>query len=231
MHHYLTNLIALYFNSLDQIGMVGVVVLIAAMVPPEILVPPLAYLEVYQQASTLPARIGLGTVLVLAGGAGFSLGCGLLYWISRGIGRPLILRFGKYILMPEKKLRHAEEWVKHYGAAGIFFGSLVPGVRHLMCIPAGIVGMRFRTYTLMTFLGGAVWCAILTIFGLVMSKEMQILITQQGEMTPATQAAFQKLTLAVLGLLAVILVVYVLGHRQHRPAPAEETVPVSETDA
>ena len=88
-----------------------------------------------------------------------------LYWISRWIGRPLILRFGRFILLTPIKLEHAERWLNRYEAGGVFFARVLPVVRHLISIPAGIVRMSFPVFSLVTILGSAISCSILAYLG------------------------------------------------------------------
>src|SRR5205085_12094063 len=63
------------------------------------------------------------------------------------------------------KLTRAERWLHRYEAGGIFFARLLPVIRHLISIPAGIIGMNFATFSLMTIVGSALWCGVLAWFG------------------------------------------------------------------
>ncbi len=78
-----------------------------------------------------------------------------MYWASRLAGRPLVMRFGKYVLISPQKVEGAERWAAKFGAFGIFAARLLPVVRHLIGIPAGIVRMNFWTYSLYTLVGSA----------------------------------------------------------------------------
>src|SRR5438045_9459585 len=75
--------------------------------------------------------------VILAGTLGAYLGAAFMYWISRWIGRPRILQFGRFILLTPIKLEHAEHWLKRYEAGGVFFARLLPVVRHLIAMRAG----------------------------------------------------------------------------------------------
>src|SRR5437762_11521168 len=105
------------------------------------------------------------TGVILASTLGAYLGAAAMYWLSRWIGRPLVLRFGRLFLFPPKKLEEAEHWLARYEAGGIFFARLLPGVRHLISIPAGIVKMNFRLFSVMTLLGSFISCSILAYLG------------------------------------------------------------------
>ncbi|MHB9024925.1 MAG: DedA family protein [Armatimonadota bacterium] len=227
MHAFIQGLLQWYFGILEQFGLLGVVVLMAMEssifpVPSELVVPPAAYLESHMKGGALPLTL----LVILAGTVGSFIGASVTYWISRWIGRPLIVKYGKYIFIPEHKLHVAERWVARYGAGGIFFARLLPVVRHVISIPAGIAGLRFRTFASMTILGSAIWCTVLTIFGMMMAADMEMVIRGGVDMESAGyKQAFQNLTLATIGMVAVIGVLYALIMRR-QPAPAvEETIP------
>ncbi|HEY3417990.1 MAG TPA: DedA family protein [Armatimonadota bacterium] len=227
MHALIQGLLQWYFGILGQFGLLGVVVLMAMEssifpVPSELVVPPAAYLESHVKGGALPLTL----LVILAGTVGSFIGASVTYWISRWIGRPLIVKYGKYILIPEHKLRVAERWVAQYGASGIFFARLLPVVRHLISIPAGLADLRFRTFAIMTFLGSAIWCTVLTIFGLVMAHDMAMVVREGINLESAGyKHAFQNLTLGTIGLVAVMGILYALViRRQHAPT-AEEPMP------
>jgi len=218
MHALVQSVLMWYFAILDRFGLLGVVVLMAMEstafpVPSELVVPPAAYLESHAKGGALPLTLAV----VLAGTLGSYLGSTFSYWLARWVGRPLIVKYGKYVLVPESKLRLAEEWVEQYGAGGVFFARLVPVVRHLVSIPAGLTGMRFRTFSTMTVAGSTIWCTILTIFGLVMADEMRAVVSHGVSVESATyQRAFQELTIATVAVVAATLVSYVALTRRHR---------------
>ena len=126
-------------------------------VPSEIVIPPAAFLAAQGHLSF--------TGVILAGTAGSYLGSAISYWASLWIGRPLLARYGRYFLLGEDKIARAETWLTRYEAGGIFFARLLPVIRHLISIPAGIVRMNFTVFSLMTILGAAAWCGVLTYLG------------------------------------------------------------------
>ena len=97
----------------------------------------------------------------MAGAIGSWVGATVMYWASRLAGRPLVLRYGKYFFIRPDKVRAAENWAIRFGSLGIFISRLLPVVRHLIGIPAGIVKMDYRLYSLYTLLGSGIWCALL----------------------------------------------------------------------
>jgi membrane protein DedA with SNARE-associated domain len=169
MHH----LLQIWFHWVLSGGYIGIILLMAMgstplPVPAEVVVPPAAFLAAQGHLS-FPG-------VVLASTLGAYLGAAAMYWISRWIGRPLILRFGRLILLSPTKLEEAEHWLARYEAGGIFFARILPVVRHLISIPAGIVRMNFTVFSCMTIIGSAISCSILAYLGqLAYRKEPQLL--------------------------------------------------------
>jgi membrane protein DedA with SNARE-associated domain len=158
MHH----LLEIWFGWVLRGGYTGIIVLMAMEssifpVPSEIVIPPAAFLAAQGKLSFAG--------VVLAGTLGSYLGSAITYWASRLIGRPLIIKYGRFVLLTPKKLERAEHWLARYEAGGIFFARLLPVVRHLISIPAGIVRMNFGLFSLMTITGSAIWCYILAYLG------------------------------------------------------------------
>ena len=158
MHH----LLEVWFGWVLSGGYIGIIILMAMgstplPVPAEAVLPPAAFLAA--QGKLNPAGV------ILAGTFGAYLGAAFMYWISRWIGRPLVLRFGRFILFSPTKLEHAEHWLNRYEAGGVFFARVLPVVRHLISIPAGIVRMNFLVFSVVTVLGSAVSCSILAYLG------------------------------------------------------------------
>jgi len=143
-------------------GYLGIIVLMAMgstpiPFPAEVVVPPAAFLAAQ-------GRLSL-TGVILASTLGAYLGAAVMYWLSLWLGRPLVVRFGRFILFPPKKLEEAEHWLARYEAGGVFFARLLPGVRHLISIPAGIVRMNFTVFSIWTIFGSAISCSILAYLG------------------------------------------------------------------
>jgi len=160
---WISQLSTWYDKSLDQGGYLLVTLLMAIEssifpLPSEIVIPP---------AADLAHRTGRFSLagIVLVGAVGSWIGASVMYGFARVAGRPLVMRFGKYVFIPPEKVEGAERWAAHYGAIGIFAARLLPVVRHLIGIPAGIVRMNYLKYSLYTLLGSAIWCAVLCWLG------------------------------------------------------------------
>jgi membrane protein DedA with SNARE-associated domain len=162
LRHWLHELIAIWFGWVQDWGYAGVTILMAMEssifpVPSEVVMPPAAILASQGKMSYWG--------VILAGTFGSWLGSAITYGVSRWLGRPFVLRFGKYFFISPDKLERAEVFMKRYEAGGIFFARLLPVVRHLISIPAGIVRMPFGMFSLMTTVGSFIWCSILVWYG------------------------------------------------------------------
>ncbi len=158
MHH----LVEIWFDWVRDGGYWAIVLLMAMEssiipVPSEIVIPPAAFLAAQGKLSFAG--------VILAGTVGSYLGSAISYWVALAVGRPLIARYGKFFFLPEDKVARAERWLERYEAGGIFFARLLPVIRHLISIPAGIVRMNFATFSVTTILGAGVWCSVLAYLG------------------------------------------------------------------
>src|SRR6201999_1082666 len=126
--------------------------------PSELVIPPAAHLAYTQGHMSLAG-------VVAAGALGWWLGATAMYAVSRWAGRPLVLKYGRFLLIPPEKVEHAERWAAAYGNYGIFASRLLPVVRHLIGIPAGIVRMSYWRFAAYTLAGSAAWCAVLCWLG------------------------------------------------------------------
>jgi membrane protein DedA with SNARE-associated domain len=165
--------------------------------PSELVVPPAAHL-----AYTTGRFSMVG--IVLAGAIGSWVGATAMYWASRLAGRPLVMRFGRYLLITPQKVEGAERWATRFGPMGVFISRLLPVVRHLIGIPAGIVRMDYTKFSLYTLLGSAIWCSVLCYLGVKMGQDEQLM---RGEM--------HRITLWLGGAMLVLgSLYYFLVHRQ-----------------
>lgn len=155
-------LLEIWFGWVRDWGYGGIIILMAMEssifpVPSEVVIPPAAFWAAQGKMNFWG--------VVLAGTVGSWLGAAITYGVARALGRPLLVRYGKYFFVSEEKLIRAERWLQRYEAGGIFFARLLPVVRHLISIPAGIIRMSFGIFSLMTLIGSFFWCAILAWFG------------------------------------------------------------------
>jgi len=185
MKHLLQPLMDWYAATLQNGGFPLVALLMAmessvVPLPSEVIIPPAAHLAwttglplLGSQLTGWPALI----VLVIASTIGSWVGASVMYWVSRLAGRPLLLRYGGYFFMAPHKVEGAERWADNYGSFGVFAARLLPVVRHLIGIPAGIVRMCYWRYSIYTLLGSALWSAVLGWLGVTVGAEIN-----KGEM-------------------------------------------------
>ena len=160
----------------EAIGWPGVIFLMgieSAAIPfPSELIMPLAGWLLIQ------AKGGSPWLLLLAGFYG-ALGNLLGSWVAYGIsfkgGRPLLRRYGKYVLMTQEELDRAEVWFERYGEWAVFFSRLLPVVRTFISVPAGIAGMNFWKFSLYTFVGSFPWCLGLAYGGYLLGENWESL--------------------------------------------------------
>jgi membrane protein DedA with SNARE-associated domain len=133
-----------------------------APVPSEVVMPFAGYL-VLQGGFTF-------WTAVLVSGLGSVFGSLISYYLGAYLGRPFILKFGKYLLLEEEHLDWTEKWFKKQGSKTIFISRFVPVVRHLISIPAGIARMSLQKFLLYTFVGATLWNSILLYAGFKLGK-------------------------------------------------------------
>ncbi|MEI6590197.1 MAG: DedA family protein [Verrucomicrobiota bacterium] len=202
MHDLITHLISWYAASLETGGYPLVILLMAIEssiipVPSELVIPFAAY-----QAHLHGNMSVVG--VVIAGAVGSWIGATVMYWVSRVAGRPFVLRYGRYFFISADKVQQAENWASEYGVFGVFASRLLPVVRHLIGIPAGIVRLNFTQYSIQTVLGSAVWCAVLAAVGVVAGQDQQLI---NGDM--------KSITLWISGgVILIFALYYFFVHRQ-----------------
>jgi membrane protein DedA with SNARE-associated domain len=217
----LQHLIEVWFRWVHDWGYVGVIVLMAMEssifpVPSEIVIPPAAILAAHGGNMTL-------TGVVLAGTFGSWLGSAITYWVARLIGRPFIARWGNYVFLPPKKVARAERYMHRYESAGIFFARLLPVIRHLISIPAGIIKMDFMRFSALTIIGSAIWCGVLAWLGgrvgaKLDAKELGALQTGIGVDLGGLIRAVKHEALWIVIAIVVVCVLYFVAMRmmEHR---------------
>ena len=185
--------------------------------PSEIIVPPAAYW----------AAQGRFTFwgVVLAATLGSWFGSALSYGFARWAGRPLILRYGKYVFLPEKKWLLAERWINHYSWGGIFFARLLPVVRHLVSLPAGAARMSFARFSAMTLLGSALWSLVLADFGRRVLGERKDLLSDPEALIHVLKEKLLWFVAAAFVLLALYIVVDLIGRRLRAQSAGEAEIP------
>jgi membrane protein DedA with SNARE-associated domain len=94
-----------------------------------------------------------------------TLGSTITYWVAFFVGRPFVMRFGGFFQIPPEQIERAERFTQRYQDDGIFFARLLPVICHSISIPAGIIRMGFLKFSVLTVIGSAIWCPVLTVLG------------------------------------------------------------------
>ena len=206
-------LFATWMQFVHDQGYVGVFLMMAVEstvfpLPSEIVVPPAAYW----------ASQGVFTFwgVVMASTLGSWFGSALSYLAARRLGRPLILQYGRYLFLPEKKWLLAEEWINRYSVVGIFFARLLPVVRHLVSLPAGAARMRFLPFTVSTLLGSFAWSWVLARFGQEVLGSDPRLLTDPDALVHVLKHKLAWLVVGAALLFAAYVAIDLLGRRWRR---------------
>lgn len=191
----------MWMEWVKEWGYWGVVILMAMEssifpVPSEVVIPPAAIMA------------SQGTMsfwgVILAGTFGSWLGSAITYWVSRIVGRPIVMKYGKYFFMPPQKVERAEVFLQRYEKGGIFFARLLPVVRHLISIPAGMVKMGFGVFSVITTIGSFVWCSILTWYGYKIGKDNPGMLDNPEGLIQAVK----KESLGIIVVVALLCLLY-----------------------
>nr|WP_295400201.1 DedA family protein [uncultured Prevotella sp.] len=174
--------------------------------PSEVVVPPAAW-------KAMDPNSGMSFLLVIVfATVGADLGALINYYLAKWVGRPIIYRFadsrvGHMCLIDRKKVEVAEEYFRKHGAASTIFGRLVPAVRQLISIPAGLAGMHVGKFLLYTTIGAGVWNTVLATIGWGIYKYTDYKTTQDVYQQALKYS--HELGYIILGL-AVIVVAFLV---------------------
>jgi len=189
-------------------GYPGIVVLMAVEssilpLPSELVMPPAGYLA---------AKGEMNIALAVACGVlGSILGALANYGLALWLGRAFFLRLGKYVLITERALDRSEGYFAAHGEISTFLGRMLPVVRHLISIPAGVARMQLGRFVLFTGLGALVWCSILSWIGWFIGRREDVILEVLNQ--EASRYA-GRAVLIVLPVLAAIAVVYIRWYRR-----------------
>jgi membrane protein DedA with SNARE-associated domain len=204
MHEMFASLLQWYLGALDEGGYLLIGLLMAmessfVPLPSEFVIPPAAYLAHANGTFSL-------TGIVIAGTLGSWVGATVMYCASYLLGRPLLMRYGRYVLVTPQKIERAEAWAAHYGTVGVFVARMLPVVRHLIGIPAGVCRVHFGWYSLATILGSGIWCTVLVWVGVTAGQDEQLM-----------QGSLQRISLWLGGMMLFLGALYFFFvHRQMR---------------
>jgi membrane protein DedA with SNARE-associated domain len=192
-------------QTLLDLGYPGIVALMAMEssilpVPSELVMTPAGYWAAKGQMSF--------PIALVCGVLGSVIGALANYYGAQLIGRPLIQRYGKYVLLSEKNLLRSERFFAEHGEISTLIGRLFPVIRHLISIPAGLHRMPLPKFILYTAVGATVWCAILTWIGYFLGQH-------EGAFRPEEIHRYVTWALrALIPLSLIVVVIYILRRRR-----------------
>ncbi|HUJ18193.1 MAG TPA: DedA family protein [Nitrospirota bacterium] len=199
--HELINWLVLTIGALGYPGIFLLMVMESSVIPipSELVMPPAGYLAQQGQMHLF--------VAIFCGTLGSLVGAYANYFAAHYLGRPLLLKYGKYVWITEEKFAKVERFFADHGEVSTFIGRLLPVVRHLISLPAGLAGMNHVKFSLYTLLGAGLWVTILTSIGYFIGAERELI------MKYSHQALF-----GAIALSAAIIAVYVWNHRRKQRA-------------
>ena len=174
--------------------------------PSEIVIPPAAYVAEDPNSDlhvteSYPVNVLL---IVLFGTLGAMLGAIINYLLAMWLGRPIIYAFadsklGHLCLLSGEKVKKAEDYFNDHGKVSTFVGRLIPGIRQLISIPAGLCKMHFGWFLFYTFLGAGIWNIVLALLGYITRGQKELI-----------DAYSHELSIAILALLALVVAYFII---------------------
>lgn len=186
--------------TIGAMGYPGVFLLMAMEssvipVPSELVMPPAGYLAQQGEMNIFFA--------ILCGTFGSLIGAYVNYFAARHLGRPLLLKYGKYVWITEEKFAKVEKFFLKHGEISTFLGRMLPVVRHLISLPAGLAGMNHLRFSFYTLLGAGIWVTVLTYIGYFIGENRELIM----------RYSHQALAVVLL-CSAVIIAVYIRRNRR-----------------
>jgi membrane protein DedA with SNARE-associated domain len=189
-------------SSLGYLGIVALMAIESACIPlpSEIIMPFSGYL-----VST--GRFDLWLVAT-AGAIGCNVGSTIAYTVGYYGGRPLVEKWGRYILVSRRDLDTVDRFFARFGSVTVFLCRLLPVLRTFIALPAGIARMKMGKFQLYTFIGSWPWCFALAYIGAQLGA--------RWDSDPELRATFHRFDAAIVGVLVIMIVWYVARHWKHR---------------
>ncbi len=146
----------------------------------ETIIPPIPTLAVFPTAGFLASQQGISIIgvipMILLGAIGATIGTSAIYLIALKLGRVMLLRYLKFVRISESKLERVEIWFEKYGDKAVFLGRIVPVMREMISIPAGLLKMKILKFVIYTFAGSFIWSAITILAGYYFGEAIGISI-------------------------------------------------------
>lgn len=195
-----------YENNMNYGSITALMAVESSLIPfpSEVVIPPAAYI-----ASNPESNLNI-FLIVLFGTLGALIGAYFNYFLALWLGRPIMYKFadsklGKVLLLSSDKIKHAEKYFNEHGKISTFIGRLVPGIRQLISLPAGLARMNFLSFTLYTLLGAGIWNTILALLGYLAHGQADLINEYSHE-----------LSIIILALLGIAILYYLIKFLKKR---------------
>ena len=197
--HALINWLVLTIGALGYPGIFLLMTMESSVIPipSELVMPPAGYLA--QQGQMHMA------VAILCGTLGSLVGAYANYFAAQHLGRPLLLKYGKYVWITEEKFAKVEQYFKDHGEISTFIGRLLPVVRHLISIPAGLAGMNHVKFSLYTLFGAGIWVTVLSYIGYFIGENQELIMKYS-----------HQALIGVVVVSVIIITIYVRNYRRKK---------------
>lgn len=187
-------------TTIGSMGYIGIFLLMAMEssvipIPSEVVMPPAGYLA--QQGKMDMVAV------ILSGTLGSLVGAYANYFAARFLGRPLLLKYGRYVWITEAHFSRIEDFFKRHGEISTFIGRLLPVARHLISLPAGLANMNHLRFSLYTLLGSAIWVTVLAWIGYFIGENQALILRYS-----------HQAVLAVMAFSIVLVAIYMKVHRK-----------------
>ena len=200
--HIISALTAWLVDTIGRMGYTGIISLMFLEssffpFPSEVVMPPAGYLAWKGEMSL--------SLVLLSGIAGSLLGALFNYWIAVKLGRPFLLKYGKYFFISKESIDKADKFFSKHGHISTLVGRLLPVIRQYISLPAGIARMPMKTFMLFTTIGAGAWVIVLTFAGYLLGEHQDLL-----------KEYLHIITIACIGLAVLIAGGYILILRRKR---------------
>jgi len=187
-------------NTIGTMGYPGVFILMAMEssiipIPSELVMPPAGYL-------VQEGKMDMWLV-ILSGTLGSLVGAYANYFVARYLGRRLVIKYGRYVWITQEHFERVERFFLSHGEISTFVGRLLPVIRHLISIPAGIARMNHLKFTLYTTVGAGIWVSILAWIGFFIGRNQELILKYS-----------HSAVISVIGFSVVLTAIYVVLHKR-----------------
>ena len=188
------------FRDLGYPGIVALMAIESSVLPlpSELVMPPAGYLAAKGEMSF--------SVAIACGVLGSTLGALANYGVAAWLGRPFVRRLGRYLWISDQSLARSERYFAEHGEISTFIARMLPVVRHLISLPAGLARMNLARFVAFTGLGALVWCTILTWIGWFIGRKEEVILAALNQEAQRYAGRAVLILVPVLGLIAAVYV-------------------------